>query len=132
MRGGGLHRWMVMQLESAASQAGYWTRIEAYVGNGFADLIIGKDDRLIVIEVELTPERIKRDVIKAQTIHADLLLIVAADSSHIPRMRRQIDHNPGSEIPILIRSYPSAISMFTEIGGYLDRTQLHRTQTPNQ
>lgn len=123
MRGGGLHRWMVRQLESAANQAGCWTRVEAFVGRGFVDLVVGHGDQLIAVEVELTAARIPNDITKAESIGATELWIIAPNSTHIDRYRRKTKRSTGSRTRVLVLSQPQALRALARIGEHLDRIE---------
>jgi len=114
---------MVQGLKSEAGRRGFWTRSEAYVGCGFADLIIGKGNRFIVVEVECTPARLARDLSKARSIHATDLWIVVPDSTKRHRYRRRFPSNSESGMRVLVLSYPQTVKALTEIGGYLDRDE---------
>lgn len=117
MRGGGLHRRLVRDLALEAGHRGWWTRVEAYVGGGYIDLVIGKGDRLIAVEVELTPDRVPRDIEKAERIHATELWIVIPDSTKRAAFeRRVLSANTRSGTRILVFTYPQAIKALTPQG----------------
>lgn len=118
MRGGGLHRRLVRDLAREAALRNWWTRVEAYVGGGYIDLVIGKDDRLIAIEVELTPtNRVTCDVEKADRIHATELWIVIPDSTKRAAFQRQLQAvNTRSGTRILVFTYPQAVKALTPQG----------------
>lgn len=119
MRGGGLHRRLVRDLAHEAQVHGWWTRTEAYIGGGYIDLVIGKSDQLIAVEVELTPSRVPGDITKARRIHADQLWIVIPDSTKRAAFERRLtDAKPRSETRILILTYPRAVKALKPNGGH--------------
>ncbi len=119
MRGGGLHRRLVRDLAHEAQVHGWWTRTEAYIGGGYIDLVIGKSDQLIAVEVELTPTRVPCDIAKAGRIHAGQLWIVIPDSTkRTAFVRRMQGAEPGSGTRILVLTYPQAVKALTKQGAY--------------
>ena len=119
MRGGGLHRRLVRNLAQEARSRGWWTRVEAYVGGGYIDLVIGRADRIIAVEVELTTSRVLCDIAKADQIHAAELWIVIPDSTKRAGFERRLETaNTRSGTQILVLTYPQSLKALTHKGAH--------------
>ena len=98
--------------------------MEAYLGAGFGDLVVGNGRLLILIEIELGMARIHRDLAKARQIAAHELWIVAATASLRCRVERAIEaESRRSECEILVLTYPLACQRFRELEAICDRDE---------
>ena len=81
MRGGYLHNnFLIRPVEEPLRIHSARTRREVHVvteaGPGFIDLVAECEDRIVAVEAELTPRRVRHDVAKAASIGACELWIV--------------------------------------------------------
>lgn len=111
-------------LRIAAIRGGYETACEVAVEGGSIDLVARCPGLLIAVEFELTSaRRVKRDIVKARAIGADLLLIVAANprvKQAAERAARRLPEAPGGDQKwrVLVLSYPQAKSRLATPGGF--------------
>ena len=124
LRGGRLHNLLVSTLEAEAHKHGFWTRTEAFVGSGFADLVVGNQSLVILIEVELGSRRADLDIEKSKRIGADELWIVGSTRRVAKGISDRIEADKnGSRTAILVLVQPEAIRRLAELGGNLDRDE---------
>ena len=117
MRGGGLHRLLVRAIAREAEIRGWWIRTEAFIGHGYIDLVLGRDHRLVAVEVELTPARVPRDIEKADQVQAPELWIVIPDSTKRATFERRVGATcTGSGTRILVLTYPQVLTALTPQG----------------
>jgi hypothetical protein len=85
MSGGFAHDQVLLnRLASALAPYATWRRWEVRVRGpgfiGFLDFVAQNDGELLVVEAELTPKRIRRDVVKAQLLGAQFLRILVPNA----------------------------------------------------
>lgn len=104
MRGGWLHNTMIRALASACGQ-GCTCRVEHPVPGGSVDLWIANSTITAVVEVELTADRIGRDLAKARSAKATHLFIVTPARRTADAARRRLSRLgtclPGMEVCVL-------------------------------
>jgi len=94
-RGGYLHSEVLLRpIEQLLRSAGATVRSECAVrkgrDTGYVDLYASWTNRSVVIEVELTPVRVRNDVAKAGELSPDLLVIVTPTASVARAVRRRL------------------------------------------
>jgi hypothetical protein len=103
-------------LEIKLRQHGWLAKREARVRGirlGFIDLLADKGPRRIVIEAELTPRRVTRDVEKADAVRASELWIVVP-TGHVRRaVERLLRHTgrPQTDLRVHVLTVPQAIAL---------------------
>ena len=95
MRGSNLHNHILLDaVEEHLASGGWTTRREHLValpdGMGAIDLLAERGGERLAIEVELTPDRVLRDVQKAIAIQAVELLIVTPNAAVRKAVRRRL------------------------------------------
>lgn len=95
MRGSPFHNSLVAQIERVCRELGAMVRTEYRIVtatvDGFVDLFVIYNLLRIAIEVELTVDRIRWDVLKAIALNADLLIIVFPTKDLVSLAQKRVD-----------------------------------------
>lgn len=127
MRGSFLHNSLVAQIERAYRGLGASVSREYRIAtrslDGFVDLLIIYNLLRIVIEVELTTDRVRWDVLKAGATNADLLLIIMPNSRLARAAQERVDELKASEktanLPVYCLTLGAALERLTDPNGFV-------------
>lgn len=121
MRGGYLHNnFLIRPVEGASRFHGARTHREVHVitlaGPGFIDLVAEWEDRIVAVEAELTPRRVRHDVAKAAAVGASELWIIVPTWRIAGLIRRALERVEieGSELGVFVLTVGQARERVTE------------------
>lgn len=122
MRGGYLHNEvMAAELRAALAELGARVRAEYPTGRGrragAVDLFAEVAGLKIAIEVELGPRRIENDIRKAETLRADLLLVVAPTAAVAGGIKDLLRTIPKPGVRVQVRTFGCALAYLSRVIG---------------
>jgi len=91
---------------------------------GFIDLFILHGPHRIACEAELSPDRVRNDVVKARAVHATLLLIVSTNVSVVRTIDQRLRSWGPPEVPQL-RDVPALPIWVLPLGRMLQRLAIN-------
>ena len=123
MRGGWLHNHMVERLADVLRRAGAWVQLEHPIrvsgSTLLADLYARLRNRTLLVEVERTPDRVAKDLVKAVAIVPTWCVIVTPTAAVACAVRRKLAIQSRSEarlqFRIVVWPYGVALQRLTEL-----------------
>jgi hypothetical protein len=107
MRGGHLHCEILVPPVAAVLRARCGAVIlEHSVPGGFVDILAIHRLGVIVVEIELTPARVHRDLAKAGAVNAAFLFIVTPDARIARACRRRLARLPRPQVGLTVHVFP--------------------------
>ena len=128
MRGGWLHNQMVAHLAGVLRGAGAWVRVEHPIrvadSTLLADLYAGLGRRTLLVEVERTPDRVSKDLVKAEAVGATWCVIVTPTAAGARAVRRKLGiqspPRPRLQFGIVVWPYGVALQRLIELLSFDD------------
>ncbi len=92
MNNGHLHELLADRVAEDLRRCGFKIRPDAAVPGGFVDRLAGRGRITLAVEVERKPDRVVQDVLKAEAIGADLLIVCPTPRT-VAAARRKLDRS---------------------------------------